>query len=441
MPHFIRNAILTAVVSFAPTCALYACTIFSGISQNGQVWNANNEDGRHTPENVYLNVYPKRTDSRFGYITLTHDNAGTPDIQGGMNEAGLTFDFNALDREYPVKNRDSKQPFPHSDENVIPHMIGNFRTVEEVVSYFDKHWLASDKVFTKSQMHVADKQGHFAIVGPSGSRILTNASFQVSTNFNICDGQDGSSCWRFPIVTQGLKKNPASLRLLTELCAKTAQQGNIKTVYSNIQNLSTGDIWFFYDRAYSSPYKTNIRELLTGGRKSYRVNELCQRPPDAAQLDRKIRNWLRDYRVPAAAVAIVDPANQRASWVKAFGERVPGSPATTDTIFNVASLTKPVFGMMALHLVAKGEISLDSSLDKHWIDPDIVTNDWHKKLTPRILLSHQSGFPNWRKGKLSFQFEPGTKTGYSGEGIDYLRRAVERKTGSGHGRTHVRTRA
>lgn len=46
-------------------------------------------------------------------------------------------------------------------------------------------------------------------------------------------------------------------------------------------------------------------------------------------------------------------------------------------------------------------------------------------------MSQQSGFPNWRylrdDKKLVFEFEPGTKFQYSGEGFEYLRKAVEKK--------------
>ena len=43
------------------------------------------------------------------------------------------------------------------------------------------------------------------------------------------------------------------------------------------------------------------------------------------------------------------------------------------------------------------------------------------------MLSHQTGFPNWRKDKLAFEFEPGTNFQYSGEGFVYLANALERK--------------
>jgi CubicO group peptidase (beta-lactamase class C family) len=74
---------------------------------------------------------------------------------------------------------------------------------------------------------------------------------------------------------------------------------------------------------------------------------------------------------------------------------------------------------------------LDEPLDRYWIDPDIKSDARHKKITTRLILSHQTGFANWRRlnksNKLEFAFEPGTKYQYSGEGFEYLREALERK--------------
>ncbi len=48
-------------------------------------------------------------------------------------------------------------------------------------------------------------------------------------------------------------------------------------------------------------------------------------------------------------------------------------------------------------------------------------------------MSHQAGFPNWRwnteTGKLAFEFDPGARYQYSGEGFEYLRLAIELKMG------------
>jgi len=87
--------------------------------------------------------------------------------------------------------------------------------------------------------------------------------------------------------------------------------------------------------------------------------------------------------------------------------------------------------MVALKLVSLGKWDLDEPINKYWTDPDVADDPRSKKLTTRYILSHQSGFPNWRysnkSNKLNFQFEPGAKYQYSGEGLEYLRKALENK--------------
>jgi CubicO group peptidase (beta-lactamase class C family) len=85
-----------------------------------------------------------------------------------------------------------------------------------------------------------------------------------------------------------------------------------------------------------------------------------------------------------------------------------------------------------VRLASAGKLSLDESIAEYWIDPDVKDNAWNQLLTPRLCLSHQTGFPNWRyqtKGTLQFQWQPGTQFGYSGEGFDYVARFAEKKTG------------
>ena len=82
-------------------------------------------------------------------------------------------------------------------------------------------------------------------------------------------------------------------------------------------------------------------------------------------------------------------------------------------------------------MASSGKLDLDEPLYKYWTDPDIANDPNTKLLTARIILSHQTGFPNWRfmneSGKLDFKFKPGTKYQYSGEGFEYLRKALEKK--------------
>jgi CubicO group peptidase (beta-lactamase class C family) len=145
--------------------------------------------------------------------------------------------------------------------------------------------------------------------------------------------------------------------------------------------------------------------------------------------DLEIEKWLKENNVPTLGIGVID--NGKLQQVKVFGEIIQGVSAPYNTIFNVASLTKPITAMVALKLVSLGKWSLDEPIYNYWTDPDIANDPRNKKLTTRLILSHQTGFPNWRwmteNKKLNFQFDPGTKYQYSGEGMEYLRKALEKK--------------
>lgn len=151
----------------------------------------------------------------------------------------------------------------------------------------------------------------------------------------------------------------------------------------------------------------------------------------AAQSPAQIQTLLKEKKVPAVGIAVIRDGKLRE--VRVHGELQAGSPAPYDTIFNVASLSKPVVTMLTLKLVAAGKWSLDEPLAKYWVDPDVAADPRHKLLTTRHVLAHQTGFKNWRfqeeSKKLTFHADPGTKHQYSGEGFEYLRRALEKKFG------------
>lgn len=152
--------------------------------------------------------------------------------------------------------------------------------------------------------------------------------------------------------------------------------------------------------------------------------------PVQVRLDQKVPIWLKAFNV--TGVAIADIENGKIAWTAFYGDRVPGAPANEKTLYSIASLTKPITAEIILRLASEGKLSLDEPLYPYWIDPEVANNPWNKLLTPRLCLSHQTGFPNWRyqtHGVLTFLFQPGTQTGYSGEGYDYLARFAEKKTG------------
>src|SRR5580704_5691024 len=138
--------------------------------------------------------------------------------------------------------------------------------------------------------------------------------------------------------------------------------------------------------------------------------------------------WLKESDVPSVAVAYIE--DRTMAWTAVYGEQSPGVAATGKTLYNMASLTKPITAETVLRLASAGKISLDESMSPFWLDPDIKNDPWSKLLTPRLCLSHQTGFANWRRmtgGVLKIRWEPGTQTGYSGEGYNYVGRFAENK--------------
>lgn len=154
-----------------------------------------------------------------------------------------------------------------------------------------------------------------------------------------------------------------------------------------------------------------------------------ERSSVSAALDETIPALLVKYRVASIGLALI--VDGRVVLERGYGEQSAGVSSTPATLYNLASLTKPVTAEVLLRLVAENRLSLDEPIASHWLDPDVASDPRHLKLTPRIALSHQTGLPNWRgsspDGKLTFAFVPGSAYGYSGEGYDYAARFASRK--------------
>ncbi|MGY5851463.1 serine hydrolase [Salegentibacter sp. F14] len=156
-----------------------------------------------------------------------------------------------------------------------------------------------------------------------------------------------------------------------------------------------------------------------------------QNPEKSSASLRTIEKLLQDNCVPALGLGIIEDG--KLTKVEVYGTLDKKQRAPYNAIFKVASLTKPLFALTVLKLVNDGLLDLDEPLHKYWIDPDLRDDNRYKQLTPYLVLTHQTGFPNWRymttSNKLQFQFNPGEKYQYSGEGFEYLRKAIEKKLG------------
>ncbi len=158
----------------------------------------------------------------------------------------------------------------------------------------------------------------------------------------------------------------------------------------------------------------------------------------SAELESRLPALLDEANIAGLSICLIQ--SLEIAWCGAFGsaDSESGRPVDTNTIFQAASLSKPVFAYTVLRLVDRGVIDLDTPLvnyvDEKTIKEIHLGEDFDDvrvgKITARMALTHTSGLPNWRRnGRLEFLFDPGSQFGYSGEGIGLLQKVVEQITG------------
>ena len=148
-----------------------------------------------------------------------------------------------------------------------------------------------------------------------------------------------------------------------------------------------------------------------------------------AAWDAGIPKWLQESKMPAVSIALI--RDGRLAWRRAFGVKDTGTnePVDVNSVFAACSDTKPVFAYGVMKLAEKGVINLDTPLVKY-TKRRVTTDPRVDLITARHVLSHTTGFPNWRQTpELPIQFTPGSQYQYSGEGFSYLQSVVLEITG------------
>jgi CubicO group peptidase (beta-lactamase class C family) len=174
---------------------------------------------------------------------------------------------------------------------------------------------------------------------------------------------------------------------------------------------------------------------------------LPQTTPERAGLDPKrlavadahVREGIAQGVYPAAVLLVA--RHDRVAHLKAFGTLADGAPVKPDSIFDLASVTKPHVAVGLLTLVEDGKVSLTQSVDDFF--PEAKGTPL-APLTLRQLATHSSGLPAWKAlyrvktGKADILAEifrtaiaapPGTKYTYSDLGYILIGEVVERVSG------------
>lgn len=154
-----------------------------------------------------------------------------------------------------------------------------------------------------------------------------------------------------------------------------------------------------------------------------------------AHLAQRIPELMQHTAIPGFSLALIQDA--QLYWSQGFGLRHAASPhpVTPDTVFEAASLSKPLFAYAALKLCEEGILELDRPLIAYLPEPYLRHEPRQYDITLRHVVSHTTGFPNHaldggdNPQPMKIYFPPGERFSYSCEGYLYLQKVVEHVTG------------
>ncbi|GIV40551.1 MAG: hypothetical protein KatS3mg033_2351 [Thermonema sp.] len=158
--------------------------------------------------------------------------------------------------------------------------------------------------------------------------------------------------------------------------------------------------------------------------------------PDTTYLTMRVQQLMQEAQVEGVSLALL--IDGKTYWVKSFGwaNARTKQPLTDTTVMEAASLSKPVAGYIALRLAQEGILDLDKPLADYLSPAELqafaggtVTDRRWYLITAKHVLSHSSGLPNGRYGKLTIAFSPGSDLSYSGQGFAFLQKVCEKLTG------------
>jgi CubicO group peptidase (beta-lactamase class C family) len=166
-----------------------------------------------------------------------------------------------------------------------------------------------------------------------------------------------------------------------------------------------------------------------------------------------IRERMVHYHVPAVSVAVIHRG--KLQWARAYGviDSATRLPADEKTLFQAASISKPVAALAAMKLVRQGKLELDTDVNRSLTAWKLAPYAFTQPVTVRRLLSHTAGttvhgFPGYAAGatvaspiqvldgkppantaKVIVDREPGTAFRYSGGGYTILQVLLQDVTG------------
>lgn len=162
---------------------------------------------------------------------------------------------------------------------------------------------------------------------------------------------------------------------------------------------------------------------------------------DYKALDAEAARLMTVGKIPGLAYAVIEDGKVAHVSAQGWANVEQKRPLQTDTVMYAASITKAAFGQYVLMLVDDGKLDLDRPIKAYLPKPlpeydaykDLAADPRWEKITPRMLMTHTAGFPNFRwlnaDEKLDIKTDPGTRYVYSGEGLNLMQFVIEQGLG------------
>ena len=116
-----------------------------------------------------------------------------------------------------------------------------------------------------------------------------------------------------------------------------------------------------------------------------------------SRMDTFLKSKMDSIGIPGLSFALIN--DEQIIYHRTIGVTniETNQPVSNLTIFDAASMTKTPFAFLVMRLAEKGILDFDKPLFTYLPHPDIAHDERYKLITARMVLSHASGFPNWRR--------------------------------------------
>ncbi len=272
--YFIVGLLFILLLNVSSTVA---CTIITA-SVGETVLFGGNED--QFPNSSFLVV---NTGGKFDVVYFATPWKHVPLLMlMGINEKGLSFDYNGIPEEKLIPHPERIVP----NEWAIIALMKGCATVEEVLS----------KIFTYNfgesiayQVHFADKSGDAVVIYPGTNGELTYSrkpkgnGYFITTNLNHARREkeswllldffhsflfDGTYETADNILSKAVNQNDLTVETMAYVLNATHRDWffntrfSIKTLYSAVYDLKNLQIFLYYKRQFDKPFKLDVREEL-----------------------------------------------------------------------------------------------------------------------------------------------------------------------------------